>query len=68
MNKVIGKCSLCGGEVCVPKAWHGTHPPTPTCRQCHAVAEVAGPVIPMKPAPQQQQLLDMLAKLPQVKP
>ena len=34
----VGKCSLCGGKVCVPTVYFG-QPPTPTCRSCGAVKQ-----------------------------
>jgi len=43
--RVLGSCSLCGGDVTTPTTWSGTSPPEPTCRRCGAVA--AKPVIPM---------------------
>ncbi len=46
---IIGKCSICGGQVTVPESWLGIFPPTPTCRSCGAEAENRGPVIPMRP-------------------
>lgn len=49
MKTVLGACSICGGQVCVPHVWHGVNPPVPQCVQCHAVAANHGPVIPMQP-------------------
>lgn len=46
--RVIGTCSLCGGQVCVPTMWGAIIPPTPTCQQCGAVAASHGPLIPMR--------------------
>lgn len=49
-EQVIGRCSICGGEVTVPVMWWGVIPPTPTCSKCGATeAKAAGPVIPMVP-------------------
>lgn len=49
MNKVIGTCSLCGGQVCVPTIYHSVVPPRPQCVRCGAVAKRTGPVIEMEP-------------------
>lgn len=47
--RVIGACSLCGGEVVVPTIWMGVTPPVPRCKKCDAVkAPQSLPVIPMK--------------------
>lgn len=51
MDKTIGVCSLCGGDVVVPEIWMGVHPPKPRCVRCHArpiSAAKAIPVIPME--------------------
>ena len=48
-GEVIGECSICGGDVCVPRIWHGVNPPKPRCNGCGAVAR-SGPVIDMRPA------------------
>lgn len=48
MNRVIGECSICGGDVSVPHIWHGIFPPKPTCSRCGAQAR-SGPVIDMRP-------------------
>lgn len=49
--RTIGKCSLCGGPVRVPRVWSSIFPPTAECFDCHAVGEGNGPVIPMRQAP-----------------
>lgn len=49
MTMLVGSCSICGGEVLVPKAWSGLYPPVPTCRQCGGTAKK--PVIEMVPRP-----------------
>lgn len=48
----IGTCSLCGGEVTMPKAWWSVVPAKPTCEQCGAVKRASGPVIDMQPPTQ----------------
>ncbi|WP_146648226.1 hypothetical protein [Labilithrix luteola] len=51
MDRVVGRCSLCGGCVCIPHLWMGIYPPEPTCTSCGAVAQGPEPVIAMKRAP-----------------
>jgi hypothetical protein len=48
---IIGICSICGGQVAVPKVWMGTIPPIPYCLQCgaHENQQTKLPVIKMKP-------------------
>ncbi len=50
MNKVIGKCSICGGRVTLPDAWYGVNPPIATCETCYATQDNL-PVIKMRPTP-----------------
>jgi hypothetical protein len=53
-NRVVGKCSLCGGVVTMPESWMSVDPPSPQCQKCHAVKDDTDglPVIPMKPVVQ----------------
>lgn len=51
MKQTVGTCGVCGGEVTVPTVYWSVIPPKPTCEQCGAVIS-AGPVLPMRPAPQ----------------
>lgn len=37
MVKIIGSCSICGGQVTIPESWMGTPPPVPSCVACGAV-------------------------------
>lgn len=47
--RVIGTCSICGGDVQVfSGAWGGINPPTPSCVSCHATPRNVGPVIQME--------------------
>lgn len=50
MKKVIGSCSICGGDVeAYSGPWMSTEPPPPpTCRSCGAVSTAHKPVIPMR--------------------
>lgn len=48
MERTIGTCSLCGGEVTLPTVWWGVVPPVPTCSRCGATAASQGPVIEME--------------------
>ena len=66
--KTIGTCSLCGGAVVVPTAFHSMNPPIPQCVRCKATPRHAhGPVIEMQPSPQraatQQGELEAIARL-----
>ena len=47
-TEVVGKCSNCGGLVCVPVVWHGVNKPPATCQDCGAVEDISAnlPVIP----------------------
>lgn len=49
-ERVIGKCSLCGGPVTVPIVWHGINMPLPACKHCGAThhAEDSLPTLPMR--------------------
>lgn len=47
-NKVIGSCSICGGNVVVPTSWYGVYPPEPTCETCGAVKKRSLPVVEME--------------------
>jgi hypothetical protein len=52
MNRVIGTCSNCHGDVVVPNVWYGINPPVPTCSQCGATPVKRNmPVIDMGPPP-----------------
>jgi hypothetical protein len=47
-NQIIGKCSICGGDVCCPAVWWSTVAPIPTCVGCGAVEDNDMPVMKMK--------------------
>jgi len=50
MNRTIGTCSICGGNVTLPNVWGGVVLPTPTCERCGATAKPPElPAIPMNP-------------------
>ena len=50
---IVGSCSLCGGEVVVPRFIWSVIEPIPTCRKCGATeAKKKLPVIDMEPSPQ----------------
>lgn len=36
---IVGTCSKCGGNVCVPTIWGSTVPAIPTCSSCGATAK-----------------------------
>lgn len=46
-NKIIGKCSLCNGNVVIPELWFGVQPPIATCQTCGGVEKNKLPVIDM---------------------
>lgn len=48
---VIGTCSICGGDVVVPKVWFGVNTPSARCTRCGAMEKRDLPVIPMVPKP-----------------
>lgn len=47
-ERIIGVCSICGGNVSVPTLWWSTQAPQPTCSSCGAIAQNRGPIIPMQ--------------------
>lgn len=49
--KIIGQCSICGGNVVVPVVWWSVVPPQPYCVNCGATKRDDRPVIPMVPNP-----------------
>jgi hypothetical protein len=52
MDRVIGTCSLCGGDVVAYEGiWMSVlPPPPPTCSGCRAVKRGTKPVIDMEPS------------------
>ena len=45
---ILGRCSICSGNVTVPETWMGTQPPVPTCSSCGATrADNDRSIIPM---------------------
>lgn len=50
MDRVIGTCSNCGGDVVIPQVWYGITPPTPRCSKCGATPIKRNmPIIDMNP-------------------
>lgn len=47
MDKVIGSCGNCGGDVTIPENWMSTAPAEPTCKSCGAKAKKKLPKIDM---------------------
>ena len=45
---ILGRCSICSGNVVVPNVWYGVVPPVPECQSCHAVQQDDRPVIKME--------------------
>ena len=56
MDRIVGVCGNCGGNVTVPDAWLGINPPVPTCHSCGSTARNTAPVLPMNPRPEIDQL------------
>ncbi|HXP50981.1 MAG TPA: hypothetical protein VN922_13565 [Bacteroidia bacterium] len=51
MYEIIGKCSICGGQVeAFVGPWFGTTPPRARCKSCGAVEARSTTVIPMVPS------------------
>ena len=49
-DKVVGKCSNCGGVVTVPDIYHGIDQPSAECKSCGYVKSTKGlPEIDMTP-------------------
>jgi len=49
-DQVVGKCSICGGDVVLPFFYLSVKPPVPRCVICGAVAKQDNrQVIPMEP-------------------
>lgn len=49
MKRILGECSICGGDVTVPDIFWSVVPPTPTCEKCGAIPRGFRRVIPMVP-------------------
>lgn len=50
MNKTIGRCSICNGDVTIHEGpWGGIYPPVPQCSKCGATEDRDLPVIKMRP-------------------
>lgn len=60
-NRVIGRCSECGGTVSLPTVWHSVNRPTPKCEGCGATADPRYylPTIPMLPKSKDFQITDL---------
>lgn len=50
-KRLLGTCSLCGGDVTVPATWHGVFPPTAECTKCGAIPANSKPTVEMVPNP-----------------
>lgn len=53
-KRIIGQCSICGGNVVVPTVCWSVNPPVPICESCGAVKRNELPVIPMVPGKQRK--------------
>ena len=48
--RIVGRCSICGGNVTLPTYFASIIPPVPTCQSCGATAARPElPVVPMEP-------------------
>lgn len=63
MDKIIGQCSLCGGNVTVPTAWWSTEPPVPHCKKCGAHEKNQLPIIEMELVKSLKEKKEGLAKI-----
>ena len=53
-DRIVGRCSLCGGAVTIPIVYWGVGQPQPTCRSCGAtMRQPVLPMVPMQRRPQQ---------------
>ena len=50
MDRLIGVCSECRGQVIVPEIWRGRETPRALCQDCGALAREQLPVIQMERA------------------
>lgn len=49
-SRVVGRCSICNGDVTIPELWLGVQAAHATCSTCGATAAAPElPVIPMTP-------------------
>jgi len=50
-DRVVGKCSQCGGLVTLPEYFHSVVAPVPTCISCGATVDEYDnlPILPTKP-------------------
>lgn len=62
-DAVLGRCSLCGGDVVLPRHWAGVGPAPRTCAACGAVESKSNlPVIQME-RPKTEDVGDLLRKI-----
>jgi ribosomal protein S27AE len=57
MDRIIGTCGRCGGDVMVATHWWGSRPPRPTCIKCGATQKQNLPVLEMEEAPSEPKFL-----------
>lgn len=63
MIQVIGRCSICGGDVGVHRVWSGVDSPRPKCARCGAESLSSRPVIQMRRDPPRFYTLTELVKM-----
>lgn len=64
MDRVIGVCGNCGGDVVAPDVWMGINPPPRRCRDCGSTVRREGPVLPMGPKPDPEKRRDVFVQRP----
>lgn len=48
MDKIVGICGNCGGNVVLPDAYLSINPPVPRCNSCGAEAKRNLPIVEMQ--------------------
>ena len=63
-NRIVGKCSKCGGIVSIPTVWMSVNRPIASCEKCGAYEDETAhlPEIPMKQRSEPRDLLSLLKK------
>jgi hypothetical protein len=51
MKQIVGRCSNCQVNVCIPTVWSGIEPPTPTCTDCGAIEDTRNTLPEIKTIP-----------------
>ncbi len=62
-NRIIGKCSQCGGIVSVPTSHMSVIPPAPSCESCHGTPDNLPTVKIKSPKRLRPKLDDLLSRV-----